>query len=65
MGDAVDDDVIAGGRSHPNSSYVDELGLDTLDLHRVNPVDESAGEGVLHSEQNANLLQVLSFAGRL
>ena len=38
------------------AKLVDELGLNSFDLHCVDAIDECAGKGIFHSEQNTNLL---------
>ena len=57
MRDAIDDDGVAGGFGHGDSAETDELGVDALDLVGVNLVDEGAGEGVLHAEEDAYFFQ--------
>ena len=56
MRDAVDDDGIAGGGGHVDAADADELSLNAFDLHRVDAINERAGKGIFHSEQNTNLL---------
>ena len=57
--DAIDDDGVAGRFGHADTADVDELGLNSFDLHGVDFVDEGAGKGIFHSKQNTDLLHVI------
>src|ERR1700750_3175795 len=56
---AIYDNGVAGRLCHAYAADTDELGLNAFDLHGVDLVDQSAGEGVFHTEQNTNLLHVI------
>ena len=56
MGDAVDDDGVAGGAVEADSAGLNELGLNARDVAVVDVLDEGAGKAVLHAEQDADLL---------
>ena len=56
MGDAVHDDGVVAGLVEGLRADGNELGVDAVDVARVDVLDERAGKAVLHAEQHANLL---------
>ena len=57
MGDAVDNDAVAGRLGHFDAADVDVFGLDAIDAHGVDPVDQRARKRVFHSVNDADLVQ--------
>ena len=56
VGDAVDDDGVARGLVELDGAGLDELGLNAVDIARIDVLDQRAGKAVLHAEQDADLL---------
>ena len=52
--DAVDDRRVPGRTVHLHGAGVDKLGLNAIDIARVDVLHQRAWKAVLHAEQNAD-----------
>ena len=52
--DAVDDHRVAGRTVQLHGAGLDKLGLNAIDVARVDVLHQRAGKAVLHAEQNAD-----------
>ena len=60
VGDAVDDDGVWRGLVEVHGAGFDELGSESIDVARVDVLNERAGKAVFHAEQNADLFHAVT-----